>query len=372
MAIYIIIFLLLAVFCVLDLVEVDEHHKKLLFSCIIILLIIVGGIRWDTGPDWNSYYTFYDNITHFVYGSEVNLFEPGFTYINLFMSRLDWSYTVVLFFWAVVTIGLKGLVFSRHTPILFILLFLYYCYYLADILSVRQFTAVSICLCGLKYIETKRFWAFAILIVLASLIHVSSILFLIAYWLYHFKWSDLWRYILLIAGFLIGLVGISGWAIELVVRLVGVEASMAEKLLQYGDEGLETSHTNPYLSYALGILKRAFILPLLIYGKKYVSKRIRFRYEGFLNLLIFGNMIYFIFILSVPVVTRLALPFLYLEIFLLAYLLTSLNDFKLKAFFLFLLTIFGAFRLYLFMSPYMDLYVPFHTVFDEFYDPLRY
>lgn len=372
MAIYIVIFIVLSVLCVLDLVEVNIGYKKVLFSVVIVLLIIISGIRWETGPDWDSYQNFYDNITHFVYGSTPNFFEPGFTYLNLIMSRLDWSYTTVLFFWAVVTIGLKGLVFNRYSSVLFILLFLYYCYYLADILSVRQFAAVSICLYGLKYVEARRFRPFAVLMILACLIHISSILFLLAYWFYGFKWSDKSRYVLLVSGFLMGLVNISGWAIQLVVNLIGIDATIAEKLLQYGEEGLETSHTNPYLSFALGILKRAFILPLLIYGKRYTPDVIRTRYEGFLNLLIFGNVIYFIFILSVPVVTRLALPFLYMEIFLLAYLLTSLSDFKLRMFFLFLLMVFGAFRLYLFMFPYMDLYVPFQSVFDEFYEPLRY
>ncbi len=372
MVIYIVVFFMLSLFSVIDLLKVNLFFKKIFFALVIVLLIIISGIRWETGPDWDSYFNFYDDIEFFVDESTLNFFEPGYTYLNLFAARLGWHYTTFLFFLAAVTIGLKGIVFSRHHTILFILLFLYYCYYLADISSVRQFTAVSICLFGLKYIERRKFWSFLVCILLASAIHTSSIFFLLAYWFYQLRLSDRFLYGVLIAGFVIGLIGISGWVIQLAVSVIGVDATTAEKLLQYGEEGLETSHSNPYLSYALGILKRAFILPLLIYGKRYVSPSILPQYQGFLNLLIFGNIIYFIFILSVPVITRLALPFLYMEIFLLAYLLVSLNDFKLKVFLLILIMIFGAFRLYLFMSPYMDLYVPFQTIFDEVYEPLRY
>lgn len=372
MVIYIIVFIVLSLLNVMDLVKVNLLYKRMLFAIVIVLLILISGIRWETGPDWDSYYYFYHDIEHFVYNSTLNFFEPGFTYLNLLSSRLGLSYTAFLFFFAVATIGLKGVVFNRHHSILFILLFLYYCYYLADVLSVRQFTAVSICLFGLQYIEGRKFLPFLCCIVLAISIHISTVFFLLAYWLYRFRCSDKTLYALLVVGFMVGLIGISGWAIQLAVNLIGVDAATAEKLLLYGDEGLETSHANPYLSYALGILKRVFILPLLIYGGRYVSLAVLPKYRGYLNLLIFGNIIYFIFILSVPVITRLALPFLYMEIFLLAYFLTSLNDFKIRVFILILIVVFGAFRLYLFMSPYMDLYVPFQTIFDEVYDPFRY
>ncbi|WP_188750202.1 EpsG family protein [Parapedobacter defluvii] len=371
MIIYIVVFILLSLLTILDLVKVDLLYKKILFATVLILLIVISGVRWDTGPDWDSYHNFYDDIEHFVHSSTLNFFEPGFTYLNLFSTRLGLNYTSFLFFVAVITIGLKGLVFSRNHSVLFVLLFLYYCYYLADIFSVRQFTAVSICLFGLKYIEYRRFLPFLCCILLAASIHISAVFFLLAYWFYRFKLTNAALYTLLIVGFTVGLIGVSGWAIKLVVNIIGVDAATAEKLLLYGDEGLETSHTNPYLSYTLGVLKRTFILPLLIYGQCYISTDILPRYLGYLNLLVFGNMIYFIFILSVPVITRLALPFLYMEIFLLSYLLISLNDFKLKIFFFILVLIFGAFRLYLFMYPYWDLYVPFQTIFNKFYDLRR-
>src|SRR5690606_21147550 len=236
---------------------------------------------------------------------------------------------------------------------------LYYTYYLADIIAVRQFTAVALCLFSLKFIEQRRFWPFAVIVVLATTIHVSSLFFLVAYWLFWFRLSDQLLFIGLLAGFLIGLVDISSLLVNLVVRLVGVDASVADKVVRYGDERLETSHANPYMSYALGFVKRAFILPVLIAGSRIVPPRDEWWYSGQLNLLVLGNIIYFVFILNVPVITRLALPFLYMEIFLLASLVSSVKDIRLRVLAILCVIVFGAVRLYLFMVAYWDLYMPF-------------
>src|SRR5690606_17694613 len=364
--IYIALFVILAGFTLFDLVDHDRYGlKRGVFIGLILLLILVSSIRWETGPDWDSYVNFYEQIDEFINGKSINLFEPGYTALNWFFAANNLPYTAMLAFLAIVTIGMKGLVILRYPRLLFLLLFLYYTYYLADIIAVRQFTAVALCLFSLKFIEQKRFWPFAVIVVLATTVHVSSLFFLVAYWLFWFRLSDQVLYIVLIAGFLMGLVDITSWLVNLVVSVVGVDAAVAEKVLRYGDEGLETSHANPYISYALGFLKRAFILPVLIAGRRVVPPRDEWWYSGKLNLLVLGNIIYFVFILNVPVITRLALPFLYLEIFLLASLVSAIKDVKFRVVVLVLVMAFGAIRLYMFMAPYWDLYLPFQTIFDE-------
>lgn len=373
MAIYIVIFIVLAIISILDLVKDDDPHlnKRLIYTCCIVGLIIISSIRWETGPDWDSYHNFYVEIDQFANNSG-NLFEPGFTWINYVFFNAGWSYTVFLTFFAIVTIGLKALVFARYSRMLFLLLFLYYCYYLGDVLFVRQFTAVSLCLFGLRYVEERQFWRFLVIVLLATSIHVTASFFLLAYWLYRMEFSDRWLYFFLVAGLVVGLIDVTDWLIQLVVQAVGVDAMVAEKILKYGDEGLDTSFSNPYLAYALGVLKRSFILPILIMGTKWVPEEHRGRYRSQLNLLVFGNVIYFVFILSVPVITRLALPFLYMEIFMLAMLVSSLKDMKLRLASIGIIVVFGLIRLYLFMQPYWDLYVPFQTIWDTHYELNRY
>jgi len=373
-ALYLAIFIGLALATLLDLVKDDDPYlnKRFVYFSFVTLLIFISSIRWETGPDWDSYHNFYVEIEEFVKDSAVNFFEPGFTWINYAFSTAGLPYTALLTFFAVVTIGLKAIVFARHTRVLFLLLFLYYCYYLGDILFVRQFTAVSMCLYGLRFVEKRQFWPFVAIVLLATSIHVTALFFVVAYWLYWARISDRKLYLCLLLALIIGLIDITNWLVTLVVRLVGVDAVLADKILKYGDEGLDTGSGNPYLAYALGVLKRSFILPILIIGKKWVAEPYRAQYRSQLNLLVFGNVIYFVFILSVPVITRLALPFLYMEIFMLAILISSLNDMGLRLVSIGVVIAFGLLRLYLFMQPYWDLYVPFQTIWDQHYELNRY
>lgn len=358
--------MILAILTVFDLVEDDRYGvKRITFVGVVLLLVFISAIRWQTGPDWDSYVNFYERIDEFLSGPALNFFEPGYTAINWAFSAMGAPYTAMLAFLAMITIGIKGIVFLRYPRILFLLLFLYYAYYLADIISVRQFTAVALCLFSLKYIEKRHFWCFLVTVLVATTIHVSSLFFIVAYWLYWVRLSDNLLYTGLILGFAMGLVDITSWLVNLVVSVVGVDASIADKVLRYDDEGLETSHANPYISYALGLLKRALILPVLIAGRRIIPGEDEGWYSGQLNLLVFGNIIYFVFVLNVPVITRLALPFLYMEIFLLASLVSSIKDIKLRILAVLFVIVFGALRLYMFMAPYWDLYVPFQTIFDK-------
>lgn len=364
--IYIALFVVLAILTVLDLVGDDRYWiKRGTFIGMVLLLIFISSIRWQTGPDWDSYINFYERIDEFLSGPAINFFEPGYTVINWAFSTTGAPYTAMLAFLAVITIGVKGVVFLRYPRILFLLLFLYYAYYLADMISVRQFTAVAFCLFSLKYIEERRFWYFLVTIVAATTIHVSSLFFIVAYWLYWVRLSDNLLYTGLFLGFAIGLIDITSWLVNVVVSVVGVDAAIADKVLRYDDEGLETSHANPYISYVLGLLKRALVLPILIAGRRIIPHKDEGWYSGQLNLLVLGNIIYFVFILNVPVITRLALPFLYMEIFLLASLVSSVKDIKIRILAILVVIVFGAVRLYMFMVPYWDLYVPFQTIFDK-------
>ena len=364
--VYIGLFILLAVLAPLDLVNVDQQAaKRKIFYSVILFLILVSSIRWETGPDWDSYYNFYTEIDQFVDNPETNFFEPGFTAINYLFHQMELPYSVLLTFFAIVTIGLKSLVFMRHGKMLFILLFLYFCYYLADVLSVRQFMAVSINLFSLIYVERRKIWPFLILTVLSVSIHIASLLFFLTYWLYHARIPN--RYMIwgLLASLMLGLIDFATPLVELFAQMTGIDSIFIDKVLRYGEEGLDTSHTNPYVSYLLGVVKRSFILPVLFLGRKWIKPEFKSRYQSYLQLLVAGNMIYFVFILTIPVITRLALPFLYLEIFMLGYLVISAKDWYLKIGMIAALILFGGFRLYMFMLPYMDLYQPFQTIFTK-------
>lgn len=364
--IYAIIFVVLALLASLDLVKESNFIKSVCFFFLIAFFIILSGIRWQVGPDWESYLSFYKDIDLYTGGVLIssNFMEPGYTKMNVWVNELGFNYTGFLFAIAILTIGIKARVIYDHKAILMISLFLYYCYYLADIASVRQFTALSITLLSSLFIVKRKPIIFCLLVFLACTIHISCILFLFAYWLYYRPYSPRLLYLTLLITFTLGIVNIADFAVNTVVSLIGGSSNIALKLLLYQEQGLESS-VNPYVGFILGVLKRVIMLPLFISGVKIIDDKYKDRYIGYLNLLVFGNAVYFLFALSIPVIQRLSVPFLIFEIFLWGFLLISVKEVKMRFFLYFLVVAFGAFRLYAFIAPYKDHYFPF-KIFLEF------
>ncbi|MNE11708.1 hypothetical protein D3C80_1044760 [compost metagenome] len=257
---------------------------------------------------------------------------------------------------------MKARVIFENKEILLISLLLYYSYYLADIASIRQFTAVSITTFSTVFIRRKKPIIFVLLVLLACSLHISCIVFLLAYWLYNIRIDAKILYLMLCGALILGIINIANIAINTMIAVFGNGATIAIKLLNYQEQGLESGISNPYISFAVGILKRSIVLPLFIWGINNVRIEFKDRYVGYLNLLVFGNIIYFLFALSIPVIQRLAVPFLFFEILLWGFFITSIKSFNVRVLAYVLLVLFAAFRLYAFIIPYKDEYFPFQTI----------
>lgn len=362
--IYITLFILLAIFSLLDLLKNGDKVKPAAFWLLTFLLIFISSVRWNVGTDWYSYTEFFRNIEGYVKTPGLNMMEPGFTYLNYGVYLINGNYNFLLTLLAISMIGLKAKVFYEHKSIMMISLFLYFCYYLADIFGVRQFLAISITLYAVRFIEARRFVPFLLSVLLASSIHITAIFFIVAYWVYPLKFSPLRLYSVLLIALILGFMDIGGLAVKTVMSLVGIDSRVGEKLMQYGDDGMDTAVGNPYISFAVGVAKRALFLPLFIGCRKFIPEIYRDRYTGYLNLLVLGNIIYLLFMISLPVIARLSTGFLLFEIFILGYLVISVRHKWIRLTALFLVVLFGAFRLYSLISVYWDLYIPFETIFN--------
>ncbi|HWV73119.1 MAG TPA: EpsG family protein, partial [Pseudosphingobacterium sp.] len=322
----------------------------------------ISSVRWNVGTDWYSYSDFYRDILMY-HSNPHNYMETGFTYYNLFFHYLGAPYSMLLAVSACLMIGLKAKVFFDHKKVMMLCLFLFYCYYLADIFGVRQYLAIALCVYSIRYIEKQRFVPFLVIILLATSIHVTSIVFLLSYWLYKLKYSLLLLYFSLVLAFIGGFFDLGTKVAELVMHLAGVDSRVGTKLTSYLKYTDEYVPGNPYINYAVGVLKRALFIPLFVYRQRFIGEADRPKYTGYLNLLVFGNIIYLFFSLSMPMIARLSTDFLFFEIFVLAYTLQSFKKNKIKLLFFLLVLLFGAFRLYNLMSVYWDLYMPSETIF---------
>ncbi|MNL05294.1 hypothetical protein D3C87_1258810 [compost metagenome] len=296
--------------------------------------------------------------------SESNQIEFGYVWLNYIINNINTHYTAMLLVNALLAIGIKSYFIRKETKMLFIVFFFYYCYYIADIASVRQFVALSFVIVASYYIGRKNKVASFIAIITACSIHYSAIIFVLAYWLYWLETTPKILYFILGFSFILGFFNIAGHILELVLGLIPGGSFIQSKLMGYQEEGLESASGNPYLFFVLGAAKRLVIMPFFIWRMHYISKIDFVRYRGYLNLVIFGNIVYFVFILSIPVMQRLSVYFSFFEVFIWGFFILSFKDRSLQIMVFIIAALYAAMRLYLQINVYYDEYIPFKTIFS--------
>ncbi|WP_447770480.1 EpsG family protein [Sphingobacterium faecium] len=364
---YVFFFIVFLSLAFLDILKLEFKVRNLFYFIFVSIVIFLSTIRWETGADWESYYYLFGDAEEYWKGKyvEANQIEFGYVWLNYIVSHISPHYTVMLLVNALLAIGIKSYFIRKEPGMLLLVFFFYYCYYIADIASVRQFVASSFVLMSSYYIGRKNKIAYLLSILLACSIHYSAIIFVLAYWLYWCKTTPKILYIILVLSFLLGFFNIAGHILEVVLGLIPGGSFIQSKLMGYQDDGLESASGNPYLFFALGAAKRLIVMPFFIWRLNYIAKVDFERYRGYLNLVIFGNIVYFVFILSIPVMQRLSVYFSFFEIFIWGFFILSFKDRSLQIMVFVIASLYGAMRLYLQINSYYDEYVPFKTIFSE-------
>lgn len=335
---------------------------------VLVTFLVLWGfasLRWKTGTDWDSYYD-----TFFYFSDEYrNYFEPGFIVIVSTIRSLTSNYSIFLLVFSFLCLSLKYVFFYKfNREIIFTLIFLFYCYYFGDIFAVRQNLAISITLLSTWFIIKRQPYLFVIIVLLASSIHFTSILYLIAYYLYWTKISNKTFLVLILVSIVFGFVGGGGLILEFLLKVFGVGGYVGEKITQYvtGEGVAINTNNDPILIYTLGLIKRCLLIPIFMYVK--VKSKDDYPYlKGFFNLYMVGNLIYFLFAKDMAIFARMSVPFLFFEIFLLAYFIkfsTSISK-KGMLFAFLIVLILAVSRFNALVNSYYDLYVPYNSIFDR-------
>lgn len=160
----------------------NKKNQKIFYVFIVCVFFILSFIRWEVGTDWTNYLkTFYvGNIKNMYLVSEL-----GFKFLNYIVYKIYPSYTLMLFILASILFSFKysALYKLSYCPILSLLMA--YSLDKGDIFFVRQSIAIAITFYSTKYIIKKEKLKFIIYIILASLIHKSSLIFIFAYFIYN-------------------------------------------------------------------------------------------------------------------------------------------------------------------------------------------
>lgn len=170
--------------------ESEINDKRFMIVSAVVLIIIFGIRNGATnyGTDLNSYYRMYEraiqttDFWNFYASSSV---EIGYSFINWVLARLIKFPQFILFFQATICIGLTFRFIKRYSSdLLFSVLgFMAFgiCQFYAT--GFRQAIAISLCLLAIDYAESRKLIKFLLIVILATTIHKTAILFVLAYML---------------------------------------------------------------------------------------------------------------------------------------------------------------------------------------------
>lgn len=193
MAVYIVV---IAVFIILCLAGEDLHkNKKLFLFFMVLFLAAFAGFRGtDVSKDHDIFQAFYDKTQPFfaLFSNPVGFFkaakvEPSFlliaSFIKTYLPYLGFTLLMVLYAMFAVAIKTKAII--KYSEFIFFSLFLYLCNYflLHEIIQVRAGLAVAVVMLAFEPVIERNLGKFLLLILIATSIHYSALIFLPFYFL---------------------------------------------------------------------------------------------------------------------------------------------------------------------------------------------
>lgn len=358
MILYFSIFLLISIFSFAEITGKINSSKSAIFLFISFILFCLSFLRWETGTDWSTYIDFFNNSESFFQQSD---FEWGFSRLNEFVKILFNNYTVFLFFIALILFTFQNFAILKLSPLPITSLLFLWSTSFANIFFIRQSVSTVILLYSIKFIQSRKFYPFLASILLASLFHRTSFIFILGWFVYHLNIKK---------GIMIISVAISIFLASLISYILdsfgGILGGVIEqKISFYLGEGFNSMGSDVSLSEIIfkGFVNKIFIfLICLVFLTK---KKFKNKFNGYLNLYWFGILIYFSTISISTALIRFSFPFDITSIILIPLILFNLRNLKYR------LLIFTFFFIYLgirhysvIVSNYYDLYVPYKSIFS--------
>jgi len=291
--------LFFVVFAYLECIEYSKLSSNLYAIIIAIVMVLFAGLRDHVGTDWIAY-----KEAYFFKNWEV---EIGYSSLNDMFSAANLPYNIFLLFLNLISIFLYYSTLKKYVPFFVISLLIffsdYYMYY--NLSGIRQAVAISFVVYSIRFLSDKSFVKFLFVILIASMFHVTSFIFIGAYFI-PFRRANR-REIFLALTFFFSI----SFLIFAILELVSGDLAYKAKFY------LEVQENAPNLKhlFLVGAVKRAIILIMVwFFGKKLWENRVSF---FFLNTYLIGFGLYLsTYLLSPDIGVRFSSYFIIFEIFL--------------------------------------------------------
>lgn len=170
----------------------------------MIPLSLIAGIRYDVGRDYM--YTYVPVFNKVLSGEMSEAWgDIGYTYLNLLVTFFTDDYAGIFILTSCLFIFFTFKAIYEESDNIPLSIFLLVCmgYYFCFMNGVRQMLATSILIFSIRYIRKRKKVSFIICVLLASLIHLSALIFIPIYYIYDLKLSKMKIMIAVLAAFIL-------------------------------------------------------------------------------------------------------------------------------------------------------------------------
>ena len=259
------------ILCVLAVLNVQMHDKlstQILNGLAAIMLICIAGLRYETGGDWDTYTTLFNDFPPFsrLIGRPAEFadisVEEGFVLLCALVKSLGGTVQHLFFVVSLINITLIACAASKYTKYPVVALLCYYgiLYFNLEMIYIRQATAVALCFFALQYIPSKRMVPYMIFILLACTFHRVAALMIPLSFLLNIKMPS-WAYLAVVGiGAVVMLAGIP-WIQTIFLTVAGwLGENYAEKAELYTEDAMFAVNRGLSLGFILNLAIFAVII----------------------------------------------------------------------------------------------------------------
>ena len=170
-----------------------KRNRQTLHIWCGVLFLFFFGLRGFVGWDWHSYYPLFESIPSLFHlsSSEFDtseLIEPGYIIYVAFVKLFTDNYHVFIFISVLIDFLLLHKIFKRYNRNVAFAFALFIGFSLTtEINLLRNIKAILIFLLALPYIREHRILPYMALILLASMFHISAVIYIPLYFFLHRK-----------------------------------------------------------------------------------------------------------------------------------------------------------------------------------------
>jgi hypothetical protein len=341
---YLFIFILLSLFSFLSLLN-SRTRKINYYWILFFFFVFTAGLRFETGTDYFSYQEIFNqtnSIDVFLLSGQLSDIpvEPLYSLLNSVFKTFKLNLNFMFLFISFVTNLLLFSSFKKYLGRYKILaLVTYYCfvYFTLDMSGVRQSIAINIFLFSFRYIKSKSFLKYFLLVFIAALFHVSALLCLVFYFILDRTYKSIYLLIFLILGFLVIYLKVEFITILIDSFLVKIfPATAVFKLLIYSNAD------KPWV-FNIKIILFLFIFMILLYNRENLFKRFTY-FNIVFNSLFFYLIIRMFFWESIEISGRTIFYFIFGLILALPMVLDLIKNNVGKVFYLFIFLSFNFYQ----------------------------